>query len=541
MLLGPPVPHPLQPPALGPQPFSGGLYKKPLSPNALYGVPDAAGIGNTGCCGPPPVDITVQGLHNSYGAPIPSVQTPVPPPVSFSSVSPPPYQEYGAPVLPTGPGNVQNLHSNYQVPPTTLPIAQPKKPVKFRPPVPAGLISSIGAKWGDSSVWGGQSQSHHFHGNAYIPPAVPDPDPGIRANKDNPLIIPAPTAPAIQYGVPSGSSFHENQHQATNQLDTSVSTNAIESGVNIPPTASHDQGIYNIQPSIPIELSASDHQGRVNNGQNYYSSSVTTYNAGTSGHYQQSGNYESSSSTDFNGGVQTIPIKGSQSSYTLQIQAAGGNSGEQVPHNEVLSNGLLQDILAAIENPADSAKLHQYNNQQGSDPVANEIGLSVLKQLQNTLTADSNSHQIPTQHGKDLVHASSDNLPEFSKTTESSDLIADPSAFYGSNANSDNINFKNVTPSESRVSDYLKKNKIAFYYNNQDQIQERNGDDANPVIVQKFLPNNSTNPGSPKSDYVDFVSVNQQTAHDVNSGLSLENSTVRLDDSRQRESTNSFS
>jgi hypothetical protein len=52
-------------------------------------------------------------------------------------------------------------------------------------------------------------------------------------------------------------------------------------------------------------------------------------------------------------GVRDIAIQGSQGTYTLQIQPAGGiggtGSADDIPHEQVLSNGLLRDILAAIE------------------------------------------------------------------------------------------------------------------------------------------------------------------------------------------------
>jgi hypothetical protein len=54
-------------------------------------------------------------------------------------------------------------------------------------------------------------------------------------------------------------------------------------------------------------------------------------------------------------GIRDFSVQGSQGTYTLQIQQAGGiggtgtGSGEDIPHEQVLSNGLLQDILAAIE------------------------------------------------------------------------------------------------------------------------------------------------------------------------------------------------
>lgn len=55
-------------------------------------------------------------------------------------------------------------------------------------------------------------------------------------------------------------------------------------------------------------------------------------------------------------GSDGFEIQGSKGTYTLQIQAADGglgteNSDGSIRHDQVLSNGLLQDILAAIEQP----------------------------------------------------------------------------------------------------------------------------------------------------------------------------------------------
>lgn len=55
-------------------------------------------------------------------------------------------------------------------------------------------------------------------------------------------------------------------------------------------------------------------------------------------------------------GVDGFEIHGSKGTYRLQIQPAGGgfgteNSDGSIRHEDVLSNGLLQDILAAIEQP----------------------------------------------------------------------------------------------------------------------------------------------------------------------------------------------
>lgn len=57
-------------------------------------------------------------------------------------------------------------------------------------------------------------------------------------------------------------------------------------------------------------------------------------------------------------GADGFQIQGSKGTYTLQIQSADGglgteNSDGSIRHDQVLSNGLLQDILAAIEQPTE--------------------------------------------------------------------------------------------------------------------------------------------------------------------------------------------
>jgi len=71
-----------------------------------------------------------------------------------------------------------------------------------------------------------------------------------------------------------------------------------------------------------------------------------------------------SKSVDING-IQEYPVQGSTGNYMLQIQP-GQRGGENVAHDQVLSNGLLQDILSAIENQQKSD--NSYDNQpQGSE------------------------------------------------------------------------------------------------------------------------------------------------------------------------------
>ncbi|KAJ8951931.1 hypothetical protein NQ318_013597, partial [Aromia moschata] len=53
--------------------------------------------------------------------------------------------------------------------------------------------------------------------------------------------------------------------------------------------------------------------------------------------------------------LNNIPVQGALGSYTLQIQSADG-SQSQVAHSQVLNEGLLQSILAAIEKPDQSGQ-----------------------------------------------------------------------------------------------------------------------------------------------------------------------------------------
>lgn len=522
-----------------------------MPPTALYGVPAAPAISSGGFGGSGSLDFNFQapsfsGLSTSYGVPIPNIPAPILP-TSYAPTSPSvvPHQAYGVPFLSSTSDNAHNAHhsthTDSSIPPTALPLPQPKKPVKFRPPVPVGLISSIGAKWSDS--WGGaQKQAHHHHehhhGPPYIPPAVPDPDPGVSGNKGNAIVIPPPTAPPVQYGPPPSGGHHSDHQPAPSQFDTSVSVNAIEGTLNPPPPPPLNQDdSYKVQPSIPFQIPTPENQAGGDtfnqysstsndfkidirsNAQSQLPSSSQSFNLGTgssvhntlssagtsqnveigSAQYQQTSSYVtpgSSFNQNFGNEVQTIPIKGSQGSYSLQIQAAGGNSDQQVPHGEVLSNGLLQDILAAIENPAESIKLNQYNNEQVSDPVANEIGMTVLKQLGPTLAQESISHQLPTQYGKDLVDASSNDLPQITQVNDSE--VSQTGYNADSTAESSNIETETV-PQEGKVSDYLQKNNVALYYNTQGDVQERSSNGQDLVLV-KMLPNNSTSSTSQEQD-----------------------------------------
>jgi hypothetical protein len=119
-------------------------------------------------------------------------------------------------------------------------------------------------------------------------------------------------------------------------------------------------------------------------------------------------------------GVRDIAIQGSQGTYTLQIQPAGGiggtGSADDIPHEEVLSNGLLRDILAAIEQPSrqtpyfdSSDDLHHASagslvayqpppELEGQGSASKEVSVKPLSENEPEANSIVNSTQEPERH-----------------------------------------------------------------------------------------------------------------------------------------------
>lgn len=106
--------------------------------------------------------------------------------------------------------------------------------------------------------------------------------------------------------------------------------------------------------------------------------------------------------------INNIPVQGALGSYTLKIQPADNlgnrqNSQGEIPHAQVLNDGLLQSILAAIEHPQqnDASILGQplYNLQlktdsEGQQSVTNSVVVSAPvteSSVSSTTEEDSNT------------------------------------------------------------------------------------------------------------------------------------------------------
>ncbi|XP_076658780.1 uncharacterized protein LOC143362463 [Halictus rubicundus] len=137
-----------------------------------------------------------------------------------------------------------------------------------------------------------------------------------------------------------------------------------------------------------------------------------------------------------NGGSDGFEIQGSKGTYMLQIQPADGglgtdNSDGSIRHDQVLSDGLLQDILAAIEQP-DRGQVQL----QGL-PEAQSLQ-HVYSDLPQTLNAD-----IPKGHYITVDQGQQKNLEQ---------LIG-----HASDRNEDQLD----------EAETAKKEAVAFFFNNQ--------------------------------------------------------------------------
>ncbi|CAH1390530.1 unnamed protein product [Nezara viridula] len=314
--LAPPPPSYGAPPSDNYGPPPSGSYGPP--PSGSYGPPPS------GSYGPPPSE--------NYGPP-PSENYGPPPSENYG---PPPNENYGPPSNAYGPPQGSfgvQLSSCCGTPPpdigghehkSSLPLAygvpsgmqiegpkiQPKVPIKFRDPVPKGLLEAIG----ESAEYNTNGHGRPFQGGTYIPPSVPEvpqkhPD-DIHTNFESSHIDHSEGR--------KGSSFHGGNPSA----DLS------------PPQLQNLDASNNYGP--PPQSSQGNHQD--------FAGPELLHSLGLEGT-----DISKSISHEYTPNSVDIPINGNQGSYTLNIQSANGESHGNIPHQHVLSNGLLQDILAAIE------------------------------------------------------------------------------------------------------------------------------------------------------------------------------------------------
>ncbi|XP_043491452.1 uncharacterized protein LOC122517133 [Polistes fuscatus] len=138
-------------------------------------------------------------------------------------------------------------------------------------------------------------------------------------------------------------------------------------------------------------------------------------------------------------GPSGFQIQGSKGTYTLQIQPADGglgteNSDGSIRHDQVLSNGLLQDIIAAIEQP-DQSRIELQGPPQAQP----------LEEFRNDHLSEPNS--LSHQNGHYITIQSKDN-------EEINQLIREANKRSGQTSNNDQENSS-------------KNEAVALFFNNQ--------------------------------------------------------------------------
>ncbi|KAK9509339.1 hypothetical protein O3M35_006678 [Rhynocoris fuscipes] len=218
-----------------------GTYLPP--PSGGYGVPEN-GHGHsapTTCCGTPPPDLKAPIHKPTLGVP------------------------YGVP-------------SGKQI---EGPNLQPKVPVKFREPVPKGLIEAIG----ESAKYKTSGHGRPFQGSSYIPPSVPE--------------IPQPVSEELH-------GHHHEQHQQ--QSFQTHHGGDLSPSIDLTPPGGFQNYASHSEQSVNYANPADHIESNINHGAIFQSLGLETSDV------TKSQTIDLSNSLEF-------PIQGNSGSYMLQIQA----------------------------------------------------------------------------------------------------------------------------------------------------------------------------------------------------------------------------
>lgn len=368
----------------------------------------------------PPADAFAPGYQPRRPIQIPSGSYGAPP-SRPSFPSSPPSGSYGAPPLTSGlPLQHGSISGNVRQLPTTL-LSPERPPVAFRQPVPVGLLESIGHGVQLHDTFGIHLQQQQQHSQSiYIPPPtneIPPPPAGLESLPLAPAIPfsnqlnlqddlrltsvqqPCNHGPQLQniYGVPNSASFEVGPSTielAHNSIQTSYGpppsglvfnpeeTNVVPephspaSSYGPPPSGNPADSLAfgSQKSSSTLEI---DGKNAIQNDDNKVSNDESKVNElpGLSGTGLNIISAQKSQQVE-------IPVQGQLGTYSLQIQSANplasvGNDGETPDHQKLLSEGLLQSILSAIEQPK-----QQHRQQTVDESLANHPEIEKFVQSQ---------------------------------------------------------------------------------------------------------------------------------------------------------------
>jgi len=355
------------------------------------------------------------------------------------------------------------------------PNIQPKEPIKFVPPVPEGLLEALG----QSAEYKNSGMGRPYQGGTYIPPSVPEA--GKPVNEDNHenflhesgllggggggdfQITPSLS---VDLSPPQNGGFPSLDSYGSQSVVGGSIAQAIDPASQVAPSA-YGQSELGVPPAVSYQNNNLLAPGESTGGEGAPEVNQFIQSLGLEGNsviQSQSIDLGSQQLANFQGGhfitqptgsgFQNIPIQGNHGSYTLQIQPAGGvgSTGQQsIAHDQVLSNGLLQDILAAIEQQQPA------NQQQGLQQLYGHV--EPLHQ------AASNSFYQYQQVGGDSEPQGSAVNERVVNTTEGRNTLTD---FSNNTAGLELLPLDTAGLSDQeRFSTYLARNGVALYYNSE--------------------------------------------------------------------------
>ncbi|XP_049287402.1 uncharacterized protein LOC125765916 [Anopheles funestus] len=332
--------------------------------------------------GAPPADSFLPGKYKpSFVKPLP------PPPPPPQKLHFPPAPHYGPPMRHPGLG-ISHGSVSGNLKPWPVSGSPPRHPIAYRPPVPQGLIESIGHAVEHQENFGTKPS---YSGDVYLPPPTRDvAHSGPSSLELNALPSEQPAKPFLtQHQLPEAQAYvQEPRYQSHDIVSVSSDCGHGPTSVDVQQSIQTNQ-LSIVGPSATASYSA-DYS---NNIQDHYDG------AGSSRHVQ------TSSLPGLDGGLGglelisaqksqslSIPVQGQHGSYQLQFQSADPQGAGSAPHEQILSEGLLQSILSAIEQPQQHRAAEEHDSY---DPNIDHSEVSVFLKSpegQKTLQDHPNGH-----------------------------------------------------------------------------------------------------------------------------------------------------
>lgn len=183
--------------------------------------------------------------------------------------------------------------------------------------------------------------------------------------------------PSLSYGVPSANSYTAALETLTTNIGGSYQNTAQALPVPQAQTGYQTSEQHNTYGDLSTSHTQKVHS-EVNTNLIENGHDGKEYGKSVAQSFGPSSELIQSQSIDLN----NIPLQGALGSYSLQIQSADGKSNG-VPHGQVLNDGLLQSILAAIEQPQKGGTpiIQLQKSLEKQNFVTNETISSVVEQL----------------------------------------------------------------------------------------------------------------------------------------------------------------